>query len=143
VILSLLVPMDKSKPWLEYCFTLFDIWLHGRTCHSTLSLARYLQPRSIFNPCQVTRVYSARVSPAFSFCGAMADGSESSAWLWRAGGYAAGDCQPQSSDNRVGCDGSHHNLDLYTKGIQVTSSTTVTSTTATTTVTVDPLVAGA
>ena len=32
-----------------------------------------------------------------------------------AGGYQAGDCQPQSSANRDGCDGSYHNLDLYVK----------------------------
>ena len=32
-----------------------------------------------------------------------------------AGGYQAGDCQPQSSANRAGCDGSYYNLDLYVK----------------------------
>ena len=32
-----------------------------------------------------------------------------------AGGYQAGDCQPQSSANRGSCDGSYHNLDLYVK----------------------------
>ena len=31
------------------------------------------------------------------------------------GGYQAGDCQPQSSANPAGCDGSYHNLDLYVK----------------------------
>jgi hypothetical protein len=32
-----------------------------------------------------------------------------------AGGYQAGDCQPQSSANRGSCSGSYYNLDLYVK----------------------------
>ncbi|CAL6402684.1 unnamed protein product [Bathycoccus prasinos] len=31
------------------------------------------------------------------------------------GGYQTGDCQPQSSANPAGCDGSYYNLDLYVK----------------------------
>ena len=32
-----------------------------------------------------------------------------------AGGYQAGDCQPQSSANQGSCSGSYYNLDLYVK----------------------------
>ena len=31
------------------------------------------------------------------------------------GGYTPGQCQPQSSANKAGCDGAYHNLDLYVK----------------------------